>query len=111
MQRIAQLRKKDHITQFKLAEKLGISQQTVSKYERGLIEPDINTLITLAYIFNVSVDYLLGITNLPNNDMAQNIPEPLYLRLANEAQSMQLAEEDVDYIIGLYKRVRKIRTL
>jgi len=107
MHRIAALRKRDKMSQFELAEKLGLSQQTVSKYERGLIEPDIDRLITMARIFDVSVDYLLGYTNLPNNDAAKDIPEPIYMKLAEEAQNLRLAEEDIDYIINMYRRFKK----
>lgn len=43
-----------------LGELLGISHRNISKYETGLIMPDIDTLISFADFFNVSLDYLVG---------------------------------------------------
>ena len=45
--------------------KFNISQQSIWKYENALSEPDIHTLIRFANYFNVSVDYLIGNTNIP----------------------------------------------
>jgi transcriptional regulator with XRE-family HTH domain len=60
MKRLANLRKQKGLSQVELADKIGISQQTISKYERGLLEPDFGTLNFLADFFNVSIDDLLG---------------------------------------------------
>lgn len=59
MKRLAELRKKHGLSQDELAEKVGVSQQTMSKYERGALEPDFETLNFLADYFSVSIDYLL----------------------------------------------------
>jgi len=48
------------MSQAELAEKLGISQQTISKYENGTRQPDFNILKFIADFFDVSTDYLLG---------------------------------------------------
>lgn len=50
------------LTQNALAEQLGVSQQTISKYENGSREPDLENLIRMAKIFHVTTDYLLGIS-------------------------------------------------
>jgi transcriptional regulator with XRE-family HTH domain len=57
---IRNLRKKKNITQEELAESLGISFQSISKWERGEGFPDITMLPDLADFFNTSVDELLG---------------------------------------------------
>lgn len=54
------LRLEKGISQSKLAEIIGTSQQSINKYENHNIEPDINTLIALADYFSTSVDYLIG---------------------------------------------------
>ena len=61
---LVKLRKEAGMSQFELAEKLGVSQQTVSKYEKGTREPDNATLVKLSEIFNCSIDYLLGRTDI-----------------------------------------------
>lgn len=54
------LREKAGLTQAEFAEKHGLSQQAISKYENGTREPDLKTLIIFADYYNVSIDYLLG---------------------------------------------------
>lgn len=63
--RIRQLRKERHITQIKMAMDLNMSQNTISRYERGEREPGIAELIAIADYFHVSVDYLIGRTENP----------------------------------------------
>lgn len=58
--KIATLRKEKNMTQMELADRLGISFQAVSNWERGNSMPDIAKLPELAEIFEVSVDELLG---------------------------------------------------
>ena len=53
------LRKITNMTQEKLAEKLNVSRQTISKWELGAILPEIEKLVDLCEIFNCSVDQLL----------------------------------------------------
>ena len=48
-----------------LAELLGISQQTYSRYERGQRIPSVETVYVLARLYHVSMDYLAGITDDP----------------------------------------------
>lgn len=54
------LREERGFSQQRLAEMLNISQQAVFKYEKTSNEPDISTLIKIADIFGVTVDYLIG---------------------------------------------------
>lgn len=60
-QQLKQLRNKQGMSQKHLADMLGISQQTVAKWEMGYSSPKPETLKQLTEIFNVSSDYLLGI--------------------------------------------------
>ncbi|MBE6574478.1 MAG: helix-turn-helix transcriptional regulator [Ruminococcaceae bacterium] len=59
-ERIKDLRKKNDMTQEKLADFLCVSYQAVSKWECGLSSPDLSLIIPLAKLFNVSTDELLG---------------------------------------------------
>lgn len=58
--KLKELRNEKNLTLNKLSEKINISPQVLSRYERGDREPDIRTLITLSDFFGVSVDYLIG---------------------------------------------------
>ena len=60
--RITELRMSFGWTQVQLAQKLGITKQTVSNWENDNIQPSIDMLVKLSKIFNVSTDYLLGLT-------------------------------------------------
>lgn len=61
--KIAELRKAHNMTQFELADALGISFQAVSNWERGASMPDISKLPELAEIFGVTIDEVLGKNN------------------------------------------------
>ncbi len=56
---IADLRRKNHMTQLDLAEKLNYTDKAISKWERGESIPDILVLKNIADLFGVTVDYLL----------------------------------------------------
>lgn len=61
--RLRELRKKRGLSQRTLAELLGVSQQTYSRYERGRRRLSVQAAVTLAQLYHVSVDYLLEITD------------------------------------------------
>lgn len=63
--RLKFLRKQKHMSQLSLAMKLNLTQNSISRYETGEREPDLNTLIRIADYFNVSIDYLLERTDNP----------------------------------------------
>ncbi len=64
VQNLKLLRTKNKISQQQLADIIGVTQQSINKYENHKIEPDIQTLIKLAEYFNTSVDYLVGHTDI-----------------------------------------------
>ncbi len=57
--KIFKLRKEMDISQEELADKLGVSRQSISKWESGMSIPDMNRIIELSRFFSVSTDYLL----------------------------------------------------
>ncbi len=61
--RLKSLRKEKGLTQSQLAEKLGVTQQAVAKWEAGLSAPEPHLLLPVADLFHVSADYLLGRQN------------------------------------------------
>lgn len=63
MLRLKDLREDRDLKQEDIANLLNISQTNYSKYELGKINIPMNSLETLAFFFNTSVDYILGITN------------------------------------------------
>ena len=59
-QRLTKLRKEKELTQNDIADKVGVTAQAVSKWENDLASPDIDVLMKLADIFDISLDELLG---------------------------------------------------
>lgn len=66
------LREEKGLSQQKLADMLNISQQAIFKYEKTANEPDISTLIKLAEIFDVTVDFLIGNSDSRERDVIKD---------------------------------------
>lgn len=64
-ERLLELRKDADLTQDDLAEILRINKHSISSYERNKSEPPDAIKIAIARYFNVSIDYLLGLTDTP----------------------------------------------
>lgn len=62
-ERLRVLRKEEGLTQKKLAEYIGTSDDCIFYWETGRSEPGINDIIKLANFFQVSTDYLLGVSD------------------------------------------------
>ena len=61
-QRVKELRIENGWTQKQLAEKLKTTNSAVCDWEKGRSQPDLKMLVEIAAVFNVSVDYLLGVS-------------------------------------------------
>lgn len=83
MLKLKELRKKYGLTQQNIADKLNVQRTTITNYENGTSEPDIEALNKLADIFNVSIDYLLNRNNIETTK--SNINKNL-INLINLAQ-------------------------
>lgn len=67
-EKIAEQRKKLGLSQEELAEKLNISQKSISKYELGNRKPQYKVLVRMAEYFGVTTDYLLGLAERRKHD-------------------------------------------
>ena len=61
--RLRELREKKRLSQQQLADWLGLTRSSISNYENNTQTPPADTLVRLADIYGVSVDYLLGVKN------------------------------------------------
>ncbi|MBP3610674.1 MAG: helix-turn-helix transcriptional regulator [Lachnospiraceae bacterium] len=64
MNRIAELRKEKKISQISLGMELNVSQKMISAYENEKNEPGIQILKEMARLFNTSIDYLVGYSDI-----------------------------------------------
>ena len=62
-ERLKDVRKDHQDTQETLAQKLGVSTPTVSKWEQGESDPSVSTLVRLCRLYDVSADFLLGLSD------------------------------------------------
>lgn len=62
-EKIKELRLERGYTQAEFAELMGVKQSCVSKWERGATLPDSDMIVALCKLFEVSADYLLGLTD------------------------------------------------
>lgn len=72
-QRLRDLREDKDMTQQQIAEVIGTYQTHYSKYERGEREIPFHLIIKLAKFYNVSIDYIAGLTNEPNGNNKEKI--------------------------------------
>ena len=66
MNRLRELRERRGLTQSQLGLILGVEKSTVSKYEKGSLDLSSNAISSLCEYFNVSADYLLGLSDSPS---------------------------------------------
>ena len=64
-ERLKELRTEKNINQVELSAEIGVSKGIISLWETGLREPGMYSLIQLAKFFEVSIDYLVGISDYP----------------------------------------------
>ena len=80
--KILELRKANEMTQQQLAEKLIVTPQAVSRWEKGETEPDADTMIKIAEIFNVSLDELIS------GDCASKSPQNINVNIVNSEEKV-----------------------
>lgn len=113
-ERLKKARTDNGISQAQVAGKLGITRQAYNHYETGKREPTLETLDKLSDIFNVSADYLLGKTDIKNND--RNLMGDLYIPEELEGVGVAfhkgeegLTQDEVNKIAEYVKFIRSQR--
>lgn len=103
-ERLLELRKDADLTQDDLADILKINKHSISSYERNKSEPPDAIKIAIAQYFNVSVDYLLGLTDMPTpidkRTQVLRLPSSFPQKLVSELQGY------VEYLIYRDKKKR-----
>lgn len=89
-ERLLELRKSMGVTQEFVGEKLGVSAQAVSKWEKGDSSPDISMLKALASLYRISIDTLLNVPYQPEIESIERRVEEMLLstRVADEVRSV-----------------------
>ena len=112
-EKIKRLRKENNLSQEQLAEKLNVSRQAISKWEANKAYPDIENLILLRKIFDVTLDdliidennikseYINKSIDLHNNDNSDNNDKWHNIKLNNTQKEDEEDEEDEDLWVNL----------
>ena len=92
---LKELRDEKNLTQQELADELGVARMTINFYESNRRTPDINFAVKAANYFNVSVDYLVGNSNLKSKqdhrytkDQVDNLEDIIYHLPASASQDL-----------------------
>ena len=91
-ERIRETRKRNHVTQFKMCKRLGISQSNLSLYESDKVTPSLNVLVAISKEFGVTVDYLLGISE--NAKSTDEVLGEITSAIKNMADNKDCENED-----------------
>ena len=86
-----ELRRKANLSQEDFAERLGVSRQAVSKWERGEAYPDTDNLITISGMFGVTIDELLNSADISGNSLNSDTESE-----ANSSEAAEGTEEATD---------------
>lgn len=113
--RLAELRRANNITQKELAGKLKCSQNMISQWENGTRDPNTSTLNEIALIFDVSIDYLLGVSEKAEphveDQLAQKIADILMTDNNEDEQTiidyLSLNAEDKKIIQKMVRAIKK----
>lgn len=101
--RLKELRTSKGLSQQAVAEHFIVTQQSIYKYEHGLSEPDILMLIDMADFFDVSVDYLVGRSDIPAHyeqiTITETITQPERRLLEYYRRLSQRSQEAVQVLI------------
>lgn len=95
------------VTQDELAKVIGKTRQTVSQYTNGYSEPGYNTLVKIAAYFDVTTDFLLGLTDDPARQPAATDDLGLSAAAVKEIQRLKLCSSDdrpyMDFLSQLFE--------
>lgn len=97
MLRIKEIRKQLGITARQVAEHINVAESTMSLYESGKREPDIETIVKLAKYFNVTLEYLLGVGDTPTEEERRVLDVADYFY--NEEKPADEGELEKDVVI------------
>ncbi len=104
MKRLKSLRKEKNLSQKELANLINMSQTGYSQYEREARKISLETLKNLASFYNVSVDYLLELTDIKDKYEESKINNNSLIRLKEIREDRDLLQEDIAKILNMSRK-------
>ena len=109
MERLKELRLEYNYRQVDVSKKIGVDRTTYVKYENGQSEPSFATLQKLAGIYDVSIDYLMGTSNIRNTKNAVREPTDDDIMFALFGGDQDVTEEDYEAVKAFASYIRDKR--
>ncbi len=101
-EKILKLRKANNLTQEELAEKLDVSRQSISKWESGQTIPELEKLVALSEVFQVTTDYLLKPSELDELSIKTEMLEKKQEELSRENEKRREKQYYIFSCAGIY---------
>lgn len=101
-EKLLTLRKANNLTQEQLAEKLDVSRQSVSKWESGQSIPELDKIVALSAIFNVTTDCILKSSEIDGLSMKTEILEKQQQMILVQEQKKQQIFRNILYSLAVY---------
>lgn len=107
LKNLKSLRQELGMNQTQLATAIGLSRSAVAMYESGQREPDLETLYTIAEYFKVSVDYLVGKSNIKEKTPAEEGVKLDDFTYALFDETKDLTDADKEMLLGMAKMLKE----
>lgn len=101
-EKLLTLRKASNLTQEQLAEKLDVSRQSVSKWESGQAAPELDKIVALSAVFNVTTDYLLKSSEIDDLSVKTEMLEKQQQLMLGREQKQRQIRGCIMYSIVVY---------
>jgi len=101
-EKLITLRKGRDLTQEQLAEQLNVSRQSISKWESGQVIPEVEKIVELSKVFNVTLDYLLKPSEIDELSVKTYMLEQQQKHLLNREQTRTKILKNILYSVVVY---------
>lgn len=101
-EKLITLRKGRELTQEQLAEELNVSRQSISKWESGQVIPEVEKIVELSKVFNVTLDYLLKPSEIDELSVKTDMLEQQQKQLLNREQTRTKIYKNILYSVVAY---------
>lgn len=109
--RLKELRESKGYLQKFVADKIGVRSNTLSGYENGTRSPDPEMIVSLAKLYNVSTDYLLGYSDDPSKQIDDEFLDPEFIKFLQDVSAWyknapETKQEELNLMKEMFKHFK-----
>lgn len=101
-ERLIELREKSGLSKVEMAEKLGVNKSSITRYETNEIKPNLDMMLKIAELFNVTLDWLVGF----EDNKALEIKKLPYMSLINECIENDISPEQLRKAVNFLNELK-----